>query len=30
MRLLEILTGDEEQWLDAGRDEVDELASEDD
>jgi len=30
MRLLEILTGDEDQWLAEGRDEVDELAAEGD
>jgi len=28
MRLLEILTGDEDQWLDQGREEVDEMATE--
>lgn len=28
MRLLEILTGDEEKWLAAGREEVDEIAAE--
>ena len=29
-RLLEILTGDEDQWMTAGRDEVDEMAAEGD